>query len=62
MYQVISPDGLPLSSAAFYRTREQAEAALARWCQRFVVQGYYVSFNGHIALADLPARCTIRKV
>jgi len=58
MFTVLSPDGVPITPKR-YRSRELALLALATWCQRFWPQGYYASVNGRIALADLPARCTI---
>jgi len=56
---VLSPDGLPISPKP-HATRAKAEAALAKWCQRFAAQGYYSTAAGeHIPLAALPSRCRI---
>lgn len=57
-FQVISPDGLPIAPRTF-ASRAAAERARDRWCARFEAQGYYAAVGRRIALADLPAACTI---
>jgi hypothetical protein len=57
--RVISPDGLPITPVPF-PTRAAAVAALDRWCQRFIAQGYYATATGErIPLAELPTRCRV---
>ena len=57
-YSYLSPDGLPIEPRT-YATESEAAAALARWVRRFDGQGYYAAVDGRIALADLPAACTL---
>jgi hypothetical protein len=40
MYNVISPDGFPITCEPFASERDALEAIPA-WCQRFKKQGYY---------------------
>lgn len=61
-FQVMSPDGLPITET-LYPTLAAAKLALSGWCQRFVRQGYYSAADGRrIALADLPAACSVTEV
>jgi hypothetical protein len=60
VWVVESPDGLPIDTCT-YRSRKEAFHALIRWCQRFETQGYYAAVGRRIALADLPAQCTVRE-
>ena len=60
-FEVLSPDGI-LIAPRTWATREQAEAALTQWCERFEIQGYYAAVNGRITLADLRAACEIKEI
>jgi len=60
-FVVLSPDELPIQPTTF-RSRDAAEQALSRWCQRFTAQGYYAAVDGRIPLDELPARCHIQEV
>jgi hypothetical protein len=42
MYNVISPDGFPISCEPF-TTRRKAIAAIPAWTKRFEKQGYYLT-------------------
>jgi hypothetical protein len=42
MYNVISPDGFPISCEPF-TTRRKAVAAIPAWAKRFQKQGYYLT-------------------
>jgi hypothetical protein len=54
MYDVISPDGFPITCEPFKSEKEALEY-VPRWCQRYQQQGYYsTSRREKIPLADLP--------
>ena len=54
MYDVISPDGIPISCEPFNTEKEAVKYAL-QWCKRFERQGYYSTSGWEkIPLADLP--------
>ena len=54
MYDVISPDGFPITCEPFH-TQEQAVKYAFQWCKRFEQQGYYsTSRREKILLEDLP--------
>lgn len=54
MYDVISPDGFPITCEPFKSEKEALEY-VPRWCQRYQQQGYYsTSSREKIPLADLP--------
>jgi len=54
MYDVLSPDGFPISLAPFKTKRAAVKYAL-QWCKRFEQQGYYsTSRREKIPLEDLP--------
>lgn len=60
-YVVLSPDDLPIRPRPF-PSRRAAERALAAWCGRFTLQGYYKACAGRLSLEELPARCRIEAV
>jgi hypothetical protein len=60
-YDVVSPDGLPISPEPFDSFAE-AEQALGLWCLRFAGQGFYSSVDGRIPLGQLSACCRIEAV
>lgn len=54
MYDVISPDGFPITCEPFKSEKEALEY-VPRWCQRYQQQDYYsTSRREKIPLADLP--------
>jgi hypothetical protein len=54
MYDVISPDGFPITCEPFKSEKEALEY-VPLWCQRYQQQGYYsTSRREKILLADLP--------
>ena len=61
-YDVISPDGFPITFEPF-ESRRAAQEFIPKWCQRYEVQGYYSTSQWkHIPLEDLPNRLTIVSV
>jgi len=59
-YDVISPDGLPITCEPF-PSKKAALAAIPQWCARFKHQGYYsTSSLEKIPLPELP--CALRLV
>ena len=59
-YTVLSPDGFTIACDAIYPTVADAQQALATWCQRYSMQGYYRDGRmNKIDLADLPGCCQI---
>ena len=54
MYDVLSPDGFPISLATFKTKRAAVKYAL-HWCKRYEQQGYYSTSRWEkIPLEDLP--------
>jgi len=54
MYDVISPDGFPISCEPF-NTQEEAVKYAFQWCKRYEQQGYYSTSRWEkIPLEDLP--------
>jgi hypothetical protein len=54
MYDVISPDGIPISCEPF-KTEKEAVKYAFQWCKRFEQQGYYSTSRWEkILLEDLP--------
>jgi hypothetical protein len=57
MYNIISPDGIPIRQANF-RVKKAAIAYFLKWVDGYRAQGYYSSVSyGRIAIPDLPACC-----
>jgi hypothetical protein len=53
-YDVISPDGFPITCEPF-KSKKEALNYIPGWCERFRQQGYYsTASRDHIALEDLP--------
>ena len=53
-YDVISPDGFPITCEPF-NTEKEARDYVPRWCQRYAHQGYYLTSRWEkIPLDDLP--------
>jgi hypothetical protein len=60
MYDVISPDGFPISHEGWYDTLEEAQIELENFVAKFVRQGHYSSVNhGRIAIEDIKFYCNI---
>jgi hypothetical protein len=54
MYQVISPDGFPITCEPF-ASEQEAMDEIPVWCERFKNQGYYsTSDRQKIPLKELP--------
>ena len=54
MYNVISPDGFPITCKPF-ASEQKALDAIPVWCGRFKNQGYYSTSNRQkISLKELP--------
>ena len=52
MYDVISPDGFPITHEPF-KSKKEALEYVPRWCQRYQQQGYYSAVGRKIPLAEL---------
>ncbi len=59
MYDILSPDGIAISYADSYETKEDAKIAFNEWKKRFEAQGYYSSNEGRIPLDELEDHCTL---
>jgi len=57
-YQIISPDGLPITDEPFV-SRQAALNYIPQWRERFEHQGYYKAIGGRIPLDELTGRLTI---
>ncbi len=57
-YNVISPDGLPITDEPF-KSRQEALAYIQKWCDSFKSQGYYAGVEERIPLDELPSRLEI---
>ena len=58
-FDVISPDGFPISCEPFASANE-AQDSIPFWCERFKHQGYYsTSSREKISLEELPHRLRI---
>jgi hypothetical protein len=54
LYDVISPDGFPITCEPF-NSEQEAREYIPRWCQRFQAQGYYsTARRDRIPLPELP--------
>jgi hypothetical protein len=61
-YIVLSPDGIPISTAR-HKSVGLAKEAIARWIKGYVIQGYYADSRGNrIGLDDLPRRCRVQAI
>lgn len=59
-YQILSPDGFPISCDSYYRSRKQALEAFKAFKARYITQGYYSTSNRErIALEDLLDYCEL---
>lgn len=66
MYQILSPDGFPISQD-IYRNKKQAKLAFEKWKQSFYLQGFYsqLCYNGYkreIPLNQLEDYCQLIKL
>lgn len=63
MYDVLSPDGLPIDCEAVYPDLDEAHAAAVAFARRYVEQGYYLSARWErIPVADISGRCRVVEV
>lgn len=58
MYNILSPDGIPIYMDDF-STKAEALEYFENWKSQFKNQGYYSSNNGRIDLADLKENCQL---
>jgi hypothetical protein len=58
MYQILSPDNLPIDNET-YKSIRAAKMAFNRWKDNYKRQGYYSSNSGRIELIDLEYFCTL---
>jgi hypothetical protein len=58
-YNVLSPDGFPITADGYYSTITEAGEALEKWIKNYSKQGYYSSNNGRIPLEQLALHCTL---
>lgn len=66
-YRVLSPDNIDINCEPYYKTLKQAKEALAKFIEKYSVQGYYsqTCYNGYnrkISLVELPDYCDIIKL
>lgn len=60
MYDVLSPDGLPINPGQSYKTLEAARAAAEEFANRFIWQGFYsTAAHERIPLEDIVGRCRV---
>lgn len=52
-YDVISPDGFPITCHPF-ESKQAALDAIPVWCKRYESQGYYSAVGRKISLEELP--------
>jgi hypothetical protein len=58
-FNVLSPDGFPISREPF-KSQQEAEEAIPKWCERYEQQGYYsTSSRERIPVAELPQHLEI---
>lgn len=63
MFDVLSPDGLPINCEQVYPDLESAKAAAEAFAQRYAVQGYYWSAQWErIPVEDIAGRCRVVEV
>lgn len=59
MYQVLSPDGIPIGPEK-HATELEAFFYLVMWCKRYLKQGYYSSpIHGRIPVDQITDYCSI---
>lgn len=58
-YNVLSPDGFPITANGYYSTITEAGEALEKWVKNYSKQGYYSSNDGRIPLEQLALHCTL---
>lgn len=59
MYNILSPDGIPIFFDKVYETTEEARAAFVDWKKRFEAQGYYSTAGRRIPLEELADYCEL---
>ena len=59
-FEVLSPDGHPISMTETYDSPEAAQQALTTWIKRYEIQGYYRDNNRtQIPVNEIESYCTI---
>ena len=58
MYQILSPDNLPIDNKR-YKSIRAAKSGFNKWKAKYKRQGYYSSNIGKIELIDLELFCTL---
>jgi len=61
-YDVISPDGFPISATETWGSVNDAQKALNLWMKRYETQGYYSCNGERIPLHELESKCTIKPI
>lgn len=61
-FDILSPDGIPISMTETWGSKEAAQQALTKWMEQYEAQGYYSSNAGRIPLDELESRCTIQPI
>ena len=59
-YDVISPDGFPVTCSPF-SSKLEAKLFIPLWCKRFERQGYYSAVGHQIPVAELADHLEIRE-
>lgn len=63
MYDVLSPDGLPINCGEVYQDVDEAHAAAVAFAKRYERQGYYWSAQRErIPVEDIAGRCCVIEV
>ena len=63
MYQVLSPDGFPITRDENFSSLEKAKEALVLFIKRYEKQGYYSSVDyGRIPINQIENYCEIVKL
>lgn len=58
-FNVLSPDGFPISAEPF-NSQKEAEAAIPKWCERYQEQGHYTTAERErIPVGELPQHLEI---
>jgi hypothetical protein len=61
-YDVISPDGFPISATETWDSVNDAQKALVKWMNGYKIQGYYSSNQGRIPINELESYCLIKPI
>ena len=62
MYDVLSPDGIPIYRERTFESVDEAGEALDEWVERYRAQGYYASNHGRIPVEQLALHCKLTTI